>query len=119
MHWSAGLCLLLVCLGSVPRLVSAEASITLTWDYEDNQSASAYTYPQQGFRIERSTDNQLTWQLRARTQGETVWVDKAVPKIYVCYRVRAYSEIQWSEPSNVVCIQPPSTPTSLQGSFQP
>lgn len=98
----------------LPLGVWAGKPITLTWEYLDNG-----TEPITGFRIERSTDNQVSWQLRARNQGELTWTDKAVPKIAVCYRVRAYNDTQWSEPSNVVCLTPPTAPTSLQGTQPP
>lgn len=86
------------------------AALTLTWDDPNNDPAII-----RGYRIQRSTDNQATWQYRATAYAPAhSWVDNAVPTVPVCYRVRAWNGFMAGPPSEAVCLIPPAAPTHLR-----
>jgi len=82
------------------------STVRVTW--RDNASG------EDGFRVYRSTDSGVSWDLAATTT-DVVFVDSGVrnAELAVCYRVVVFDSTREAAPSNASCTTPPAAPTNL------
>jgi len=86
---------------------AGSSAITVTWI---NNATN-----EDGFRIERSADGQMTWQLAGTASASTTWFADAsrTSDQQMCYRVFAFNGLGASSASNIDCATPPAAPTGL------
>lgn len=74
-----------------------------------------------GFRVQRSTDGQVSWVDAGSVVGDQMGFDDAArePEQQVCYRIFAFNSLGESGPSNVDCTAPPLSPINVQAVSYP
>jgi len=92
---------------SVQASPSSSSSDSVTW--------TVSIAIEDGFRVERSTDGQVSWTAVTVTgPGESYVEDtERAPEEEVCYRVVAFNTFGESGPSPIACTAPPLAPTNL------
>jgi hypothetical protein len=94
--------------GAAPQ--SSTSVAVFWWDHSENE---------EGFRVERSTNDGLTWVSAGTTEpgltGMSFFDDGQLTEQEVCYRVLAFNDRGDSEPSSTGCTIPPTAPTGLSG----
>jgi titin len=70
----------------------------------------------EGFRLERSTDDEATWVSLITTTAAQGWFDDVgrSSEQRVCYRVFAFNRLGDSPASNSACTTPPAAPSELR-----
>ena len=88
---------------------TSSSSVAGSWsDISTNES---------GFRIERSTDDGLSWST-IPANGFDTFEDSGLPSEQpACYRVIAFNGVGDSPPSNTDCTTPPAGPTDLSATI--
>ena len=86
-----------------------EGSTVVAVSWSDNSSN------EEGFRVERSTDGEASWQVAGTTGISITWLQDAdrVSERQVCYRVVAFNATGNSPSLNPACTAPPAAPANL------